>query len=164
MTEIQAEALSRAKGGQSMTNYPAIYTGFMAKGIPEAEIKPRENVLTFQAWKAVGRCVRKGEHGVKVVTYVPMKNRGDDGFFWFLRRGRLALGGGGIVQNLAGLGVNVENDCVVRRLIIPINDSGAATTFFSCRPNVIIGLFPQVIKFVYPSDDGHRIGFHWQPL
>ena len=78
MTEIQAEALSRAKGGQSMTNYPAIYTGFMAKGIPEAEIKPRENVLTFQAWKAVGRCVRKGEHGVKVVTYVPMKNRGDD--------------------------------------------------------------------------------------
>jgi antirestriction protein ArdC len=42
----------------------------MAKGIPEADIKPRENVFTFNAWKALGRSVKRGEHGVKVVTFI----------------------------------------------------------------------------------------------
>lgn len=80
-TEIQAEALSRAQSGQSFTNYPVIIRGFAEKGIPEADILPRENVFTFHAWKALGRVVKKGEHGVKVMTYVPMtkKTTGDDG-------------------------------------------------------------------------------------
>ena len=68
--EIQAEALNRATTNQSLSNYPAIFSGFMEKGIPESEIRPRENIFTFNAWKALGRVVRKGEHGVKVVTYV----------------------------------------------------------------------------------------------
>jgi hypothetical protein len=63
-----AEALERAQSGQSLANYPAIVSGFVAKGVPEADIKPRENVLTYNAWLALGRRVRKGEHGVKVVT------------------------------------------------------------------------------------------------
>ncbi len=66
--EIRQEALSRAVGGITMSNYPAIFTGFAAMGIPEEEIKPRENVFTFQAWKALGRYVRKGQHGVKIAT------------------------------------------------------------------------------------------------
>ena|SRR3990167_9071673 len=66
---IQQEALSRAVGGQSTRNYADIYRGFAAKGVPVDEIKPRENVLTFHAWKALGRSVRKGEHGVKVLTF-----------------------------------------------------------------------------------------------
>ena len=33
---------------------------------------PRENVFTYNAWLAKGRQVRKGEHGVKAVTFVPM--------------------------------------------------------------------------------------------
>src|SRR5262249_35628348 len=69
--EMQQEALSRAIGGQSLTNWPAILYGFIAKGIPEHEIKPRENVLTYRAWQALGRQVRRGEHGVKVVTFIP---------------------------------------------------------------------------------------------
>ena len=73
--EMQAEALMRAESGQSMTNFPAIFAGFMAKGIPEAEILPRENVLTFNAWKAKGRSVKKGEHGVRVVTFVPVEDK-----------------------------------------------------------------------------------------
>jgi antirestriction protein ArdC len=44
----------------------------MAKGIPETAIKPRENVFTYQAWRALGRQVRRGEHGIKVVTFVEM--------------------------------------------------------------------------------------------
>jgi antirestriction protein ArdC len=65
----EAEALSRATTSQTVSNYPAIISGFVAKGIPEAEIQPRENVLTYDAWRAIGRQVQKGEHGVKVVTY-----------------------------------------------------------------------------------------------
>lgn len=64
------EALTRAVSGQSYSNFPAIFQGFAAKGIPESEIKPRENVFTFEAWKALGRYVRKGEHGVKVLTFI----------------------------------------------------------------------------------------------
>jgi antirestriction protein ArdC len=42
----------------------------MAKGIAEGDIKPRENVFTFQAWKASCRSVKRGEHGVRVVTFI----------------------------------------------------------------------------------------------
>ena len=73
--ETRREALMRAVSGQTMSNYPAIFHGFIAKGIPESEIKPRENVFTFEAWKALGRYVRKGEHGVKVVTFIETKGR-----------------------------------------------------------------------------------------
>jgi len=66
----QQQALTRAQSGQSLANYPAIFEGFMAKGIPEDDIRPRENVFTFNAWKALGRSVKKGEHGVKVLTWV----------------------------------------------------------------------------------------------
>jgi hypothetical protein len=77
-TEIQAEALSRAAGGQSLTNWPAIFAGFMAKGIPESEILPRENVFTYHAWRALGRQVRRGEHGVKVTTWVSLKDKREE--------------------------------------------------------------------------------------
>src|SRR5262250_588712 len=70
VTQTRLESLKRAVHGQSLTNFPAIFQGFAAKGIPESEIKPRENVFTFDAWKALGRYVRKGEHGVKVVTFI----------------------------------------------------------------------------------------------
>ena len=75
--QIQQEALSRAVGGQALTNWPAILAGFMAKGIPEHEIRPRENVFTYHAWRALGRQVRRGEHGVKVVTFVTTKGKDD---------------------------------------------------------------------------------------
>ena len=69
------EALERATTSQALTNYPAIFAGFMEKGIPESEIKPRENVFTFDAWKALGRVVRRGEHGVKVVTFIDCRSK-----------------------------------------------------------------------------------------
>ena len=75
--EVQSEALSRARGRQSLTNYPAIFAGFMDRGIPESEILPRENVLTYHAWRAVGRQVRRGEHGVRVCTWIPVPAKVD---------------------------------------------------------------------------------------
>lgn len=71
VAEIQANALGRARSGRSFANYPAIVTGFLDKGIPESDIRPRENIFTYRAWQALGRQVRKGEHGVKVHTWVP---------------------------------------------------------------------------------------------
>ena len=73
--EMQQEALTRAASGQSLTNWPAIIAGFLAKGIPESDIRPRENVFTYHAWRALGRQVRRGEHGVKVMTYVSVEGK-----------------------------------------------------------------------------------------
>jgi hypothetical protein len=56
-----SEALSRATTGQSLSNYPTIYGGFMEKGIPESEIKPRENVFTYNAWRALATFRRKNK-------------------------------------------------------------------------------------------------------
>jgi len=63
-------ALASACGHQSTANYGAIINGFIARGIPIEDIRPRENVFTFWAWKALGRRVKKGEHGVKVITWI----------------------------------------------------------------------------------------------
>ena len=71
MNNIHAqEALSRARGNTSGLNYQTIFTGFMARGIPSSEIIPRENVLTYKAWQAIGRQVKKGEKGVRVTTWI----------------------------------------------------------------------------------------------
>src|SRR5215469_5998268 len=75
VSQSRLESLRRAISGQSLTNLPAIFQGFAAKGIPEAEIKPRENIFTYQAWKALGRQVRRGEHGVRIVTFIESKSR-----------------------------------------------------------------------------------------
>ena len=68
--EMQLEALNRARFGEARGNLLFIYHGFVDKGIPEAEIKPRENIFTYNAWKALGRQVMKGEHGVKIATFI----------------------------------------------------------------------------------------------
>lgn len=75
---MRAEALDRARNGESFANFPAIVAGFMERGIPESEIRPRENVFTYQGWRALGRHVRRGEHGVRVVTYIPIAETRDD--------------------------------------------------------------------------------------
>ena len=76
--EMQQEALSRAVSGQTMSNYPDIFRGFMAKGVPESEIRPRENVFTYHAWRALKRQVRRGEHGVRICTYVTTERKEKD--------------------------------------------------------------------------------------
>lgn len=73
--ELQTTALSRAIQGQSIANYRQIMEGFLEKGIPLAEIRPRENVFTYNAWKALGRQVRKGEHGVQITTFVKRESK-----------------------------------------------------------------------------------------
>lgn len=77
--ETPEDALARAKASTSVANFPAIIEGFKALGIAEADITPRENVFTYQAWKAKGRQVMKGQHGVRIPTVieVPKPKSGD---------------------------------------------------------------------------------------
>jgi len=78
MTQAQADALDRAQLGSSLGNVPAILRGFIEKGIAPHEIKPRENIFTYQAWRALDRQVKKGEHGVRVRTFIPVNKRDVD--------------------------------------------------------------------------------------
>ena len=68
---IEQQALENAVKGQSFANYEQIFEEFEKKGIPMDQILPRENVFTFNAWKALGRVVKKGEHGVQIITVIP---------------------------------------------------------------------------------------------
>jgi hypothetical protein len=68
---MQANALQRAQTGTSIQNEMIVLMEFQSRGIPANQMHPRENCLTFHAWKAKGRSVMKGEHGVKVDTYFP---------------------------------------------------------------------------------------------
>lgn len=76
-TQEQHEALSRAKNGDSDANYKAILIGFLAKGLPSANILPRENIFTYNAWKALKRQVNRGEKGVKVITWISAKSKSE---------------------------------------------------------------------------------------
>ena len=71
--EMYAEALTRAENCRSSINIAMVMMYFSEKGIPENDIRPGENVLTFNAWKAKGRSVKKGEHGCKITTYITKK-------------------------------------------------------------------------------------------
>lgn len=75
ITQQQEQALNRAVNNTSMRNYPEIYEGFTAKGIPEKDIRPRQNVFTYRAWQKLGRQVRKGEHGVRITTWIAMTKK-----------------------------------------------------------------------------------------
>ena len=65
------ESLTRATSNTSLANYQTIFAHFTAQGIED--IRPRENVLTYNAWQALGRQVRKGEHGCAVTTWIVTK-------------------------------------------------------------------------------------------
>ena len=86
MNETHRDSLARAENGTVNANYLLIIEEFMARGIPEVDIIPRENVLTYKAWQAKGRQVRRGEKSVRipVVGYRgPSKTEeGDEGTYF----------------------------------------------------------------------------------
>ena len=66
--ELANQALKRAQESDSVANYQVIIAAFQARGIPADDIQPRVNVFTFNAWKALGRYVKKGEKGIKITS------------------------------------------------------------------------------------------------
>lgn len=75
------EALQRAQSGVFNANCAYIIEQFASRGIPLDDILPRMNVLTYRAWQAKGRQVKRGEHGVKITTYIPYEKteKSEDG-------------------------------------------------------------------------------------
>jgi N-terminal domain of anti-restriction factor ArdC len=75
---IEQQALENAINGQSFANYDTIFEELGKRGIPADQILPRENIFTFNAWKAQGRVVKKGEHGVTILTFIPCTKKDKD--------------------------------------------------------------------------------------
>ncbi len=73
---MQTAALGRAREGRTCTNDLLIIAAYAAKGI---DAHPRIDVFTFNAWKALHRHVRKGEHGVHIGTYAHKETIKPDG-------------------------------------------------------------------------------------
>ena len=72
---MQDAALDRAQHGRTCANDLLIIEAFAARGI---DAHPREDCYTYNAWKALGRHVRKGEHGVHVPVYVHVQEPDKD--------------------------------------------------------------------------------------
>ena len=74
-TETPAEALARIQSQVSKNDFAAIVQ-FANCGIHPDDITPRVNVLTFKAWKALGRRVAKGATGQRVTVWVSVEKAG----------------------------------------------------------------------------------------
>lgn len=72
--ETPEQTLERIRNGFS-ENDVATIIAFANCGISPDDISPRENVLTFRAWKAKGRKVAKGATGQAVVVWVPCSKK-----------------------------------------------------------------------------------------
>lgn len=72
-----AEAYQRSQN-TSAANFAAVVRGFADHGIPADQIEPKVNVFTYHAWRHLGRQVRRGEHGVKIVTFAPIDETDPD--------------------------------------------------------------------------------------
>lgn len=70
-SEHYMEALARARAGCSPTNTMIVLTEMQTRGF--TDVRPYENVLTFDAWRGAGRTVKRGEHGTKITVFVPME-------------------------------------------------------------------------------------------
>lgn len=72
--QINAEALQRAQNCHSLQNMARVIAACQERGYQVPAV-PGENVLTFRAWLAKGRAVKKGEKGIAVCTFKPVKRR-----------------------------------------------------------------------------------------
>lgn len=71
-------SLAEIRNGFSVNDETA-FMMFAAKGYPVETIIPRVTLLTFNAWKAYGRHVRKAEKGTAVTVWRPLSRKDDAG-------------------------------------------------------------------------------------
>lgn len=71
------EALQRAQSSTSIANHHTVYAALAEAGLTGV---PGVDVLTFQAWRATNRMVRKGEKALCfLVTVINGSKKTDDG-------------------------------------------------------------------------------------
>jgi hypothetical protein len=77
-SESPQEALARIQSMQFGRNDLLVITAFSEAGIPPEQVDPRHNVLTFNAWKALGRRVAKGAKSIGVTVWIPINGKKDE--------------------------------------------------------------------------------------
>ena len=85
-SKAELRALASATTVQSLRNYPVIFDFYAARGIATDDIDPQKNVLTFKAWKALGRVPRKPDdwptdqkYGCTIAKWQPFKKKNKEG-------------------------------------------------------------------------------------
>ena len=74
----ERDALERGTRSAPNSNDMVVFLSLHAKGIPYGDIEtfgPQQNVRTFKAWRALGRTVRRGEHGVHLTVWQPLDTK-----------------------------------------------------------------------------------------
>ncbi len=74
VTETPAQALERITSGFSKNDIAVVFH-FAGVGVDPDDIEPRENVLTFKAWKAKGRKVAKSAISQRITVWVPKSRK-----------------------------------------------------------------------------------------
>lgn len=77
IAESPTAALERIQSGYSGSD-ETVLVHFAECGIAPEDIAPRENCLTFHAWKAKNRRVAKGAISCRVLTWIPQRNKDGD--------------------------------------------------------------------------------------
>ncbi len=78
--ERNQEALERGTRFKPCSTDMAVIVAFVERGLPHDQIHtfgPEQNIRTFAAWQALGRCVRKGEESVRSHTWRPIDGKKD---------------------------------------------------------------------------------------
>lgn len=78
-TESAADALARIQASENESNFPAVVSAFVARGIPADQVLPRENVFTYRAWQGKGRQVKRGEKSVKIDVWIEYEKKTEGG-------------------------------------------------------------------------------------
>lgn len=73
---MQTAALGRAREGRMCANDLLVIAAYAVKGI---DAHPRVDVFTYNAWRSLHRHVRKGQHGIQVLTYAHKDTVKSDG-------------------------------------------------------------------------------------
>lgn len=73
---LQTAALERAREGKTCANDLFLVAAYAARCI---DAHPRVDVFTYNAWRALHRHVRKGEHGIRITTYTHTEALRPDG-------------------------------------------------------------------------------------
>ena len=77
MTEkMTAEQATTFENGYSTASILIVTQALQERG---CDCQPYTDTFTYNRWKAQGMQVQKGEHGIKLMTYIPVTKETDDG-------------------------------------------------------------------------------------
>lgn len=69
--QMQRAALERARAPRFGPNLGIVLAECARRGFLDPPPVPGRTVLTFNAWRALGRTVRRGEHGIRIPVVIP---------------------------------------------------------------------------------------------